>query len=344
MTVIADDVAADHAVKKREVIKGLDTLRFVTALWVAFSHGARFPVDEYVSANNLPGRILLAFGKTMFNGTAAVAVFFLISGFLIHRSNMHRTSVPAASFWIRRGLRIGIPLAAIIAICHSLGPRYIIALDAVLWSVIAEIIYYFLYPLLFSVIRKYSIGRLLIVSQCISIVMIYLSPTSIYLWSFGMWTWLFCAPLWLMGCYLAEHKERITIIVRPISVWLLRLGAIVYCLGSTTLSAHAGSISIGYTWTIWPFGIYCIGWLAREIDHADRFNPSPLFERFGLAGYAIYLTHKVPLAYFDNVKLNAPIVLQWLLLLLTISAFSWAFYRLIEWPSHRLARNLTRKP
>lgn len=290
-----EKVAEDHGVERRNLTPGLDSLRFVTAIWVAFSHGARFPIDRIIQPDSLPHKALLALGKTMFNGTAAVAVFFLISGLLIHGANVGRRSVAILPFWTRRGVRIGLPLLTILAIAHLLGPAYEVSLNEVLWSVIAEIVYYALYPLALPFIARFGIGRILAVSLVISLVMIGTHADRVYLWSFGAWTWLFCAPLWLMGCFLAEHRQMVSTAVARVSVWWFRASAIVYCFASTVLATHAGKIVIGYTWTIWAFGAFCIFWLASEMCHASISRPQPLLERLGLAGYSIYLTHKLPL-------------------------------------------------
>jgi peptidoglycan/LPS O-acetylase OafA/YrhL len=89
-------------------VSGLDTLRFVTAMWVAFSHGARFPIAQLLQPTGVINKMLYALVNTTFNGTAAVSVFFVISGLLIHGGNVGKSRVNMLSFWVRRGVRIGI--------------------------------------------------------------------------------------------------------------------------------------------------------------------------------------------------------------------------------------------
>lgn len=338
-----DGVAQDHGVSSRKVVTGLDTLRFITALWVAFSHGARFPIDRLIQPETMFDKLLLLLGKTTFNGTAAVAVFFLISGFLIHGGNVGRRTVDIWPFWTRRCVRIGLPLLAVIALARLLGPGYVANLDKILWSVYAEIIYYLLYPLLLPAIYRFGITTTLVVSLLISLVMITFNPHFVYLWSFGHeLTWLFCAPLWLMGCYLAEHRQRVSDIARSIPTGVFRLCAIGYCYASTILATHLGEIAIGYTWTIWIFGAFCIFWLASEIDRGFGRRTWVALERFGLAGYSMYLVHKLVITYTEvNLQGFTP-VLYWVSVLLGIAAATWAFYRIVEFPSHTLARSLGR--
>ncbi len=337
-------IAKDHGSAPREIIRGLDALRFVTAMWVAFSHGARFPIERVINPDSTFHKVLYLLNNTTFNGTAAVSVFFLISGFLIHQSNLGKPSVATTPFWIRRGVRIGVPLLIVLVAAQLLGPKYVSALDRILWSVYAELVYYFLYPLLLPLIRRFGISKILASSLLISLMMIGPKPSAIYLWEFGhAATWLFCAPLWLMGCYLADNRLMIARVSRRYSVWLFRLCALLYCYISTILATHAGALEIGYTWTIWPFGIFCMFWLDAEIAGAGSKWPQTTLERFGLAGYSLYLTHRFALTYLQgSIMANLSPVATWLAGLGLILGLTWIFYRFIEWPGHQLARLLGR--
>ncbi len=329
--------------RKKAIFSGLDTLRFVTAMWVAFSHGARFPIDRLVQPDTLFHKLLYMLCKTTFNGTAAVAVFFLISGFLIHGASLRRQQIDPLPFLTRRGVRICLPLVVVLVAAWLLGPDYQESLSHVTWSVYAEIIYYALYPLVFPLIIRFGIGRVLLVSQVISLAMIATHPGNIYLWSFG-WplTWLFCAPLWLMGCYLAEHIDSITKTSAAVPVWAYRVGAVAFCYLTTVLSAHAGRISIGYTWTIWGFGVFCMFWLAAEMARGTGARPIAWLERFGLAGYSLYLTHKFVITLVSPLLATNPIAF-WVLVNLGILVAGWAFYKAVEAPSHHLARALGKR-
>jgi hypothetical protein len=163
----------------------------------------------------------------------------------------------------------------VLILAQVLGEEYGEKLSHVLWSVYAELIYYGLYPFVLPIIFRFGMGRVLLVSLAISLGMLLLKPDAIYLWEFGhQLNWLFCAPLWLMGCYLAENRQRITGMTRRLPIWGLRLGAVAYCYVSTVLSAHLDHISIGYTWTIWIFGLFCMVWLAAEIARARALQRS----------------------------------------------------------------------
>jgi peptidoglycan/LPS O-acetylase OafA/YrhL len=338
------DVAADHGVRPKEVIRGLDTLRFVTAMWVAFYHGARFPIDRVVQPHSTFDKFLLLVGNTTWNGTAAVTVFFVISGFLIHAGNVGKRQLDLQAFWLRRGIRICVPLAATIAIAYALGPRYVRSLEAILWTVYAEIAYYALYPLILPLIFRFGVARILMVSLAISLIMIATHPTLIYLFGFGpKYTWLFNAPLWLMGCYLAEQRAKISLLTSKIPLWAFRLGVLIYCYASTIAANHLGQVSIGYTWTIWPFGVYCMAWLDAEMTRGTGKTTFAILERFGVAGFSLYLMHKIAIRWVDmNFQQLSPFA-SWIVTLASVAILTWTFYRLVEWPAHKLARSIGRR-
>jgi peptidoglycan/LPS O-acetylase OafA/YrhL len=337
------EVAIDHGVQPKRVAHGLDTLRFISAMWVAFYHGARFPVDRFIEPTSAFNKFLLLVGNTTWNGTAAVVVFFVISGFLIHGGNVGKQKVDLPSFWMRRGIRIIVPLTVTVLIAYALGASYVRVLDAILWTVYAEISYYLLYPLLLPFITKFGIGRILLISLAISLAMIASRPTEIYLFAFGIkLTWLFNAPLWLMGCYLAERREQIGALSAKFPLWGLRCVSLIYCYASTILANHAGNVAIGYTWTIWIFGAHCMVWLDAEMRRGTGKSTLHMFEKFGLAGYSLYLTHKIPINFVDTELSQLEPVTSWLVKLIAIAAIAWIFYRLVEWPAHKAARSFGR--
>jgi len=313
-------------------------------MWVAFSHGARFPIGQVLKPTGIVNDMLFALDDTTFNGTAAVSVFFVISGLLIHAGNVGKGRVDTLSFWVRRGVRIGLPFFAALTLAHVLGAYYVERLNHVLWSVYAELIYYALYPFMLPIIFRFGMGRVLLVSLAISLGMLLLKPEAVYLWEFGnQLNWLFCAPLWLMGCYLAENRQRFIAMSQGLPIWGLRIGAVGYCYISTVLSAHLRHFSIGYTWTIWIFGLFCMMWLAAEMERGTGKSTIGWMERFGIAGYSIYLTHPIALAVIRLHFSELPPFIFWIAGLAAIGCAAFVFYRLIEWPSHQLARRLGRR-
>lgn len=325
--------------KPGTLVSGLDTWRLIAALVVAASHGARFPIHLFVGDDHALGTIILFVVNRTVNGTAAVALFFIISGFCIHNANIRKRHIAFTPFLIRRWIRIGLPLLAMIFIAHALGAAYVHALDSILWSIYCEIIYYSLYPLLIPLFFKYGSVRIMLISLAISLTMAALHPDLLYLTLLGPTsTWLLCAPLWIMGCVLAEHRQRLQAMTRFASVWFYRAGAIAYVWGSALILEDA-RFAIGFPRSIWIFGLFSLFWLAREMDHARTKGPARLLEKLGLAAYSIYLTHKVAITLFQAYTPHLAPLPHWLGLISTVAAVSWAFYYFVEQPSHRLARS-----
>ena len=81
---MAGDGHFPMSTSKDNHIAGLDSLRFVAALWVVFSHMGCFPLTEGIDRHNPVGFFIHAVYGNLFPGPAAVMVFFVISGFCIH--------------------------------------------------------------------------------------------------------------------------------------------------------------------------------------------------------------------------------------------------------------------
>ncbi len=338
----SSEMPAPSAVAGR-FVRGVDTLRLWAALWVAFSHGAYFPVDAYINpADGLWQTIAVGLSKMAFNGTAAVVVFFVISGFCIHFPNVEKSSINWLLFLKKRGVRIGLPLVAIIAVTFAVGDVYRKALDSVLWSIYCEIIYYALYPLLFIVIRRFGIGPVLLYSAMPSLAILLRKPDMIYLWE-PDWslTWLLCLPMWLIGAALAQFHRAGGRIPLPGWIWVWRGGAVFACLATTVVAHHLPGIHIGYVWSMPIAAIYCFAWLGMEFRRYEKYPPIGFLEAAGAAGYSIYLVHRPVIEFFTLHMADLAPLQIWSLQLTAIVLLSGVFYLAVERPAHRLARSIS---
>ncbi|MEO8113936.1 MAG: acyltransferase family protein [Phenylobacterium sp.] len=341
---VTQSSAANSGVRPTRLVPGIETLRLVAALWVALSHGAAPPLKELLSVEGGPLRLVFGALAASFNGTAAVVVFFLISGFCIHLPNVGRPVLDWRRFLVRRFVRICLPLLAALGAVHALGKPYVAAEDAVLWSVYCELVYYALYPALFIAFRKWGVGPLLLASTIPSAFLLLMKPEVSYLWGFGPLTWLFCAPSWLLGVELAEWYRRRSPPVRAPQIGLWRLGAVAGCIAATVGLYHL-PIRIGFGWSMAPFSVYGFFWLKREIEHFELKGTAPALETMGAACYSLYLVHNVVLAAVrENLGPTEELV-PWAAGVVLIAVSAAGFYLLIERPSHRLARWAgTRRP
>lgn len=325
-----------------KLVRGVDTLRFFAALWVVFSHGGRFPVEAILDpSGGLAQSVIIGFSKIAFNGTAAVVVFFLVSGFCIHYPNADKTEFSWGTFLVRRLIRIGVPLVAIVLITITAGQKYFGALQAVLWSVYCEIIYYALYPVILWMSRAIGVSCILRASYIITFVMLCIFPSAIFLWEFGVeFTWLYCAPLWIAGVWLAEKfKSGMRFPLQmPISIW--RTLAVVGGIGAKVFAYHL-PFKVGYAWTMPFYAIFCVAWLSVEFDRWQRLGPTLLWEKLGAVSYSIYLVHMPVLTYFDANWAGSDRVILWGVKLCAVISLSGLFYILVEKPAHNSARRLT---
>jgi peptidoglycan/LPS O-acetylase OafA/YrhL len=111
---------------------GIDALRGLSILLVVVHHiGIRVPLSQTLLARVLPHWLLQGLN---FNGSEAVIIFFVISGFLITRRSQERwgdlRGIPFGRFYLLRMSRI-VPLlllvVAVLSLCHLLGiPKFVI--------------------------------------------------------------------------------------------------------------------------------------------------------------------------------------------------------------------------
>ncbi|WP_157081873.1 acyltransferase family protein [Sphingomonas pruni] len=320
-------------------VRGLDSFRFIAASVVAASHGGWIPFDRIFGAVHGPLKGVAGIWNSLPNGTLAVCVFFFISGFCIHYPNIGKEKVPVGSFLIKRFVRICVPLLAVIALAHAAGSQYVDGLDAVLWSVYCELAYYALYPLLFGVIHRRML-RATAVSMMISALVLALRPLAARPSDFGILTFLFCAPLWLLGAHLAErYRDGSLFVAKLPSVWLLRAALPVCAVAATFLFYHA-PIRVPLTWSVVAFVPAGYLWLAVELQRLTSHGVSEQLERLGLAAYSMYLTHRFALTFFADHLTCRSTILSYGFQAIAISIATFTFYRLVEKPSHRLAKKL----
>ncbi len=130
----------------------ISSLRFVLAAWVVWGHFSPPILREHQHL------ILLiaarAFLNNAVNGPAAVIIFCNISGFRIHFPNRAgSTSQSWKTYFLRRYVRILVPMAVAIGLSLRLGFEFSLFNDSVLWSLLCEEIYYLLYPGLLALRR-----------------------------------------------------------------------------------------------------------------------------------------------------------------------------------------------
>jgi peptidoglycan/LPS O-acetylase OafA/YrhL len=297
-------------------VSGLDKVRALAALSVMLAH--------------LVGAYLPGAWRYVFTGTPAVIAFFVVSGFCIHYP-YRDAPLPTAHFVIARFIRIGIPMAVAMYLARTLGIKSFNLQDGyILWSLVCELWYYALYPVLLALSRFVGWRAQWTAAMAVSyaIVLTLGSDESGNLHIYGpLLTWLVCLPAWLLGCVLAEqHKARPWPVV-PVRV------AIAAAASSLVFLSHTTPIGLHLTMNVFAIAIYF--WIRNEIAAGDR----TWLDRVGAWSYSIYLFHVVAAQAIGLViaqrmpGLLSPVVVPPLVL-----AACYLAYRFVERPAHQLAR------
>lgn len=327
--------------KAQQWFKGLDTIRFICALVVLLSHVFTHP-DYEKSLNSDFAKSLAQLLKVAFNGTAAVIVFFILSGFLIHFTSKSQV-LDIKKFYVRRFVRILAPLF----IVYLLGYKYGHPEKAVLWSLICELFYYFLYPLM-SVIKQswyikfifsFALSLLTIISFAFSDIhsLISQSPTGYhsYYWQLGpFFTWVIGLPCWLLGVLIAENINK-KMRVQPKRLFFLR---ILVFFTSVLLNFLKEEYFLSFIISMNFFALLSYYWLRLEIIYFKNTPPFYPPELLGKSSYSLYIIHPLVIMImshfflFDNKNLI-------IIIAITIT-LAHIFYLLIEKPAHNLAKRL----
>ncbi|SEJ39242.1 acyltransferase family protein [Demequina mangrovi] len=330
-------------------VVGLDAIRFVCAAVVALGHIHLALADQLspVIGRTAATGVDIAFSNG-FNGPAAVMVFFVLSGFVIHLPQARGRRLDVAQFAARRYLRIVPPVAVFMLASVALGyaPEGGYWMHTVLWSVICELVYYTLYPALLA--SRIPMARLGLGALGIALVFTALNFSQITSGDlsytvFGWWTPVIGLPVWILGAVLAERYQRLPVL-RARTMWTIRAGVL---LGSAALRvlAYHGEPYVG------PFASNAItltllapligAWLGLEVVH---FQSRPgvsrtlaVLETAGAASFSLYLAHPLALELVPAPEGGGDLALLGVSVL-AASAATAAFYLLVERPSHRAAR------
>jgi peptidoglycan/LPS O-acetylase OafA/YrhL len=286
---------------------------------------------------------LRALLNNAFNGPAAVIAFFVISGFCIHFPNRKGLQMRSwKAYYARRYVRILIPMAVAIALSLPLGMRFGLFTDSILWSLLCEEIYYLLYPALLALKDRMGWRGLMTLAGVLAFLTVLTNPHAGDYASYGpALNWVLGLPCWLMGCMLAERLETFNYRrISAIQMWGWRAG--VWAL-SVVLSILRFHTPIGFPWTFDLFAVVAVLWLEREIRYYHTGRKAP-FENLGEASYSIYLTHTHAPAILSMLAVSSAMspAGTWAWSIALCGIFATTFYCLVERPSHRFARRVSR--
>jgi len=332
--------ASDQLASSR--VKGLDSLRFVCALWVLIGHagGGPFSYAMSIDKSTVAGLVARGVLNNLVSGPAAVIVFFVISGFCVHFPYRQAASVDLVPYFARRHIRILLPVAAAVLLGGIFGVQLPLLQDSILWSLVCEEVYYTVYPLILR--AKFRLGWPVLIT--ISFVGAYLvvltNPQAADYPSYGPFlNWALGLPCWLLGCHLADRWDDLSQAAPPgsRSLWGWRVGVLMTSMFLSGLRFHS---EITYPWTLDVFALVAVWWLGKEALYWRHHQPARLLEFGGLFSYSIYLTHLHGLALYRQlgVGVHVPEILSWPGQLVFVLVFCLCFYLAVERPAHQLAR------
>jgi peptidoglycan/LPS O-acetylase OafA/YrhL len=324
----------------------IDALRFILAFWVMMSHLGVFPLFGSANEGTKLGYLLIHGWSSLVWAVPAVVCFFVISGFCIHLPYRRAGALPLGSYFLRRYVRILIPVGAILLIFHFSGfPSPIFGRESVLWrgvlwSLVCEEIYYAVYPVARSIAAKRGWTDLLAISFVAAILAAIVFPDALDGSLRGVLQMaVILYPIWLLGCVLAEECDRLPALRSASVIWGWR---IVAWLGSwiCEMAHFKGRLSLGQT--LICFGVLGFFWIRKELAYGKHRSPIGFLASAGLWSYSVYLVH-VPGGYiFTKLPIpNLGYAANWLATFSFVLAFSYLFYLCVEKPSHKLARKLS---
>jgi peptidoglycan/LPS O-acetylase OafA/YrhL len=331
-------------------VQGLDSIRFICALFVLFGHMGVVSEKTFYFLPVIISHYLSAIIGLVFNGPAAVVVFFIISGFCIHFSFVKTQTINIPKYYFRRLIRIGIP--AIIA-----GVLYIffhhsknVWTNTVLWSVTCEVIYYLLYPLLLVVRFHIGMLKMIIISYVITVLVLLLNIDMVHAAdnsyvALGKQTWIIGLPCWLMGCYLAETYNQFKRLSTS-DIWKIRIGIIFIGFLLRILKFHSTHLLASNAFSLNLFAILIFFWLGFEIMYLSNKKLFKPLEWAGSWSYSLYLIHQLTisiLSYAGFESLGVGTETDRIFHILSAFLLAYIFYVFIENPAHKLAITISNK-
>jgi len=329
-----------YTVEDRRRIVGLDSLRFVCALWVALHHGARPEISTWLGLSD----VAIAWNAIAFDGVAAVIVFFVISGLCVHYPYAGSERCYLPTYFARRFIRIGIPLIAILAFMEFSRP--IVGNDVasapkfILWSLWCELIYYLIYPILLLCFKKIGMVKVILLSFIAAYAVIISHWELLVYWEYS-WklAWITALPAWLLGCAIAQILAAGSLPLLPGSIWWWRLAAVFLSIPPKALVyASISPILIGNPATLGAFSIFVFFWVMKEIDNFGRHPPRIFVEWCGSWSYSLYLTHIIVIYACNEAFVHLNHFERWPLRMIAILTASYAFYCIFERPARVIAR------
>ncbi|WP_109480294.1 acyltransferase [Paraburkholderia sp. C35] len=351
----------------------IDAIRFLAAFWVLMYH-FKPPLFRQLLPHQLSflGGALWSGATALFAGPAAVIVFFVISGYCIHAAYHKDVALKPINYYASRFVRIGLPLIVLLCVVQPLpaGQNY---LESVLWSLYCEMVYYAVYPFLrprFSHIGEMIVGCVLMAGVMVACVRLLGHPAchGCVIETYHVpGTALLYAAGWIAGCLIAESqrnaaqfqirgayspltlamKRGLDVSTRALANHLVALRVVVVAAGAfVMILLSESSLKPAMLPLITPdislpvFQFLAAIWIATETATPSQSRVWSVLAVFGAWSYSLYLCHKTALALLEMTAFDEASRYAWFVEVALAFAISYAFYRLVEKPSHVISQRL----
>jgi peptidoglycan/LPS O-acetylase OafA/YrhL len=365
---------AGAATDNKELI--VDAMRGFAALLVAYFHcrqvawvgmqNFRHAVGHTLDLNAIASYLTLPIAW----GSAGVPIFFVISGYCIHRNAAMRLAanpqyrLDAPNFWARRFARIYPVLLAALLLTLALDTAslqfppvnhkirdigvsaFLVNLfslqgvaghtygsNGALWTLSLEVQFYVVYPLLFAARRRFGMTAVLAAVAAVNVVSACLLERHDIQFFTSYWL------SWTLGAYIADARARAIPDGGKSPLWYAAAAAL------TMLGCAAFNFGQYGAFQLWSLGFAF--YLYKALDRAA---PATLavrtLARFSDFSYSLYLVHLPIFVCLSSVlfrsSLQRSIWPSFGFMLLAIPV-AYAFHRLVEVPAMKWSASLKPK-
>jgi peptidoglycan/LPS O-acetylase OafA/YrhL len=337
-------------------LRNIDLIRCVAASVVFLSHISPYLSIARVDPDHITKQhsLLTSLSELAFCGPAAVMLFFIVSGICIHAPHLAAGQIRLREYYLRRYIRIGLPvLAAYIVLIGLAGSANIQLLP--LWSLICEAVYYLLYPLLVRVMRQVGFLPVFAVALAASLGLgLVPDHNDGQISTYGPFlSWILYLPVWLMGVWIAERPDMAKAWPDFVRTGWFSILAACGALGLGTLAVVAqfhlaggphfktSMVLLGFPYALLIALLLCVDTSGSRVC---RF-----LDRQGAWSYSLYLMHPIAALVCLRVLVasgaqsfgHAESLAIYAALLVFGFGLARLFYLLVERPSHHLARRLS---
>ncbi len=358
------EARADSAGKEHVI----DAMRGFAALLVAYFHCRQV---EWVGMQTFHQSVGHSFSLSTIAayltfpiawGSAGVPIFFVISGYCIHRGGALRLAknpdyrLDTGNFWVRRFARIYPVLLAALVLTFALDwvslqlppvnhkireiglQAFLVNLfslqgvagktygsNGALWTLSLEVQFYAIYPLLFALRRRLGMTSVLAIVAVINVVSAYVLERHDIQFFTSYWF------SWTLGAWIADAKARTAPDARS-SAWLYVLAAAFIALGCAAF--HFGQYGAFQLWAV-GFAFYLYKALERPNAMADTPGVR-LLSRFGDFSFSLYLIHLPIFVLLSSILFRSSLQMSiWPSFgyMLVAVPVAYVFYRLVELPA-----------